>query len=125
MGALYLKPLDDRMEALGVYYIRYMDDRVVLAKTRWQLKKAVRIMNETLNELRLEKHPDKTSMGKIEKGFDFPGCHISVSGVTIAKKSLARFTETIDRLYEGADAVRIGQYVHRWRGYYGETVRAL
>ncbi|NEO95090.1 MAG: hypothetical protein F6K56_34805, partial [Moorea sp. SIO3G5] len=26
MGALYLKPLDDRMAELGCFYVRYMDD---------------------------------------------------------------------------------------------------
>ena len=26
MGALFLKPLDDRMVALGCFYVRYMDD---------------------------------------------------------------------------------------------------
>jgi hypothetical protein len=26
MGALYLKPLDDRMARLGRFYVRYMDD---------------------------------------------------------------------------------------------------
>ena len=34
MGALYLKPLDDLMERLDLPYFRYMDDWVILAKTR-------------------------------------------------------------------------------------------
>jgi len=33
MGALYLQPLDERMERLGVFYARFMDDWVVLALT--------------------------------------------------------------------------------------------
>ncbi len=36
MGALYLKPLDDRMAELGCFYARFMDDWVVLAPTRWK-----------------------------------------------------------------------------------------
>jgi RNA-directed DNA polymerase len=60
MGALFLQTLDERMEQLGLFYLRYMDDIIVLAPSRWKLRKAVRIMNQTLNGLRLEKHPEKT-----------------------------------------------------------------
>ncbi|MDH3210751.1 MAG: reverse transcriptase domain-containing protein [Burkholderiaceae bacterium] len=34
LGALYLKRLDDRMTRSGLFYVRYMDDILVLAKTR-------------------------------------------------------------------------------------------
>ena len=33
------------------------------------------LVNQTLNELRVEKHPDKTFIGRPEKGFDFLGYH--------------------------------------------------
>ncbi len=46
MGALYLKPLDDRLEETGLFYARFMDDWVIIAPTRWKLRKAVRIVNE-------------------------------------------------------------------------------
>ena len=45
MGALYLKPLDDVMAATGLFYVRFMDDWVVIAPTRWKLRKAVREVN--------------------------------------------------------------------------------
>ncbi len=60
MGALYLTALDERMAQTGLFYARFMDDWVILAPTRWKLRKAVQIVNRTLNELRVEKHPDKT-----------------------------------------------------------------
>ena len=34
MAALYLKPLDDALAKLNVFYTRFMDDWVILAKTR-------------------------------------------------------------------------------------------
>jgi hypothetical protein len=34
-----------------------MDDIVVLAPSRWKLRKAVRVVNQTLDGLQLEKHP--------------------------------------------------------------------
>jgi hypothetical protein len=60
MGALFLQILDERMEQLGLFYSRYMDDIVVLAPSRWKLRRAVRVVNQTLNGLGLEKQPEKT-----------------------------------------------------------------
>jgi len=73
VGAFYLLELDRKMAKLDVKYFRYMDDILILAETRWKLKKAIRVLNQTFNELKLEKHPDKTLIGKAEHGFDFLG----------------------------------------------------
>lgn len=57
LGALYLQPLDERLEGL------------VLAPTRWKLRKAIKLVNRSLAGLKLEKHPAKTFIGRIEAGF--------------------------------------------------------
>ena len=119
MGAFYLRELDERMEPLGLYYIRFMDDILVLAPTRWKLKAAVRVLNQTLAELKLEKHPDKTFIGKIEKGFDFLGYHFSPDGLSIAEKTIENFYARATQLYEqkprGGNASRLELYVKRWK----------
>lgn len=46
---------------------------LMLAPTRWHLRRAVKVVNQTLQALGLEKHPDKTFIGKIARGFDFRG----------------------------------------------------
>ena len=75
-------------------------------------KKAVQIVNQTLNELKVEKPPDKTFIGRIAKGFDFLGYSFEPKGLSIAPKTLANFLDRITQLYEqGADVRRIGQYV--------------
>lgn len=115
MGALFLDLLDRRMEATGLCYVRFMDDWVVLAPTRWKLRNAIRVVSQTLAELRVKQHPDKTFIGRIRRGFDFLGYRISPEGLKVAAKTVLNFVAHIDRLYEqGADAVRIGQYVRRW-----------
>lgn len=115
MGALYLKPLDDKMEKLGLFYARFMDDWVVIAPTRWKLREAVRIVNEILNKLRVEKHPDKTFIGKVAKGFDFLGYFLKPRCFYVAKTTIAKFLERIVQLYEqSADLHRIGQYIRNW-----------
>jgi RNA-directed DNA polymerase len=37
------------------FYIYYMDDVIVLAKTRWHLRKAVKIVNRYFNQLKIKK----------------------------------------------------------------------
>ncbi len=53
----------------------------------------VKAVNAVLRLLRLEKHPDKTFIGKIERGFDFLGYHFSGEGLRMAKATIQRFVE--------------------------------
>jgi RNA-directed DNA polymerase len=93
-----------------------MDDWVVLAPTRWKLRQAIKIINQTLNELKVEKHPDKTFIGRIERGFDFLGYRFSPRGLSIAPQTKERFKARMAGLYEqGADETGLEQYTHlRW-----------
>jgi RNA-directed DNA polymerase len=116
MGAMYLKPLDDAMAESGLFYARFMDDWVVLAPTRWKLRKAVALVNRTLTGLNVWQHPDKTYIGRVDRGFDFLGYRFGPNGLTtVAKSCIENRNEHISRLYEhGADLIRIGRYVQRW-----------
>ena len=109
------------MQGLGVKYFRYMDYILILAPTRWKLKKAIRVLNETFSELKLEKCPDKTDMGRVEKGFDFLGYHSGPEGPSLAQKTIDNSVEKALRLYEqGAPhrrMKRLGEYCHRWVGW--------
>ena len=68
-----------------------------------------------LNCLRVEQHPDKPFIGRIAHGFDFLGYHLTPTNIAPARQTLQNFVQRIARLYEqGADAVRIGQYVRNW-----------
>jgi len=55
-----------------------MDDWVILAPTRWKLRAAIKTVNQCLNDLRFEKHPDKAYIGRIAHGFDLLGFYFSV-----------------------------------------------
>ncbi|WP_353769973.1 reverse transcriptase domain-containing protein [Okeania sp. SIO1F9] len=115
MGALYLKPLDDRMAAMGCFYVRYMDDWVVLAPTRWALRRAIKATNQVMAELKVEKHPDKTFIGRVGRGFDFLGYRFAPGGLAVARVTVERFLERVSRLYEqNATASRIEEYARRW-----------
>ena len=108
-----------------------MDDWVILAPTRWSLRRAIVVVNRTLRELRLEQHPGKTSIGRIARGFTFLGYWITAKGVTgVAPSAWEAFQERVVRLYE-QDAPpqevrqRIGQYVRRWKRWVMSGVREV
>lgn len=99
----------------GLFYVRFMDDILVLAPTRWKLRRAVRTLNEVFDTLGLEQHPDKTFIGRIEKGFDFLGYHLNRDGIRAGRKTLANAVSKATRLYEqGASNERIGEYWTRF-----------
>ena len=53
MGAFFLTELDRRLERLGLFYVRYMDDILVLSPSRWRLRKAVKVVNQVFTFLKL------------------------------------------------------------------------
>jgi hypothetical protein len=75
-----------------------MDDVTLLAPTRHKLPQAVRLLNQAFTELGLEKHPDKTFIGRAERGFDFLGYHLAPDRLTLARATVERFLERAHRL---------------------------
>lgn len=73
MGEFYLRKLDERMKKLPFFYIRHINNILLMAQRRWPLRKGIRIVNQELAALKLNKHPDKTYIGRAEKGFNFSG----------------------------------------------------
>jgi hypothetical protein len=61
----------------------------------------VKVVNQCLRALGLEKHPDRTFIGRIERGFDFLGYHFSPAGLGIAKQAVSA-------------ASTLEMYVRRW-----------
>ena len=119
IGAFFLDELDRRMAATGLFTVRFMDDILVLAPTRWKLRRAVAVVNHILGALRLEKHPEKTFIGRIERGFDFLGYHFSRGPLRLARQTLRNHGARLHRLYERQRAAPdwaacLDAYVTRW-----------
>jgi RNA-directed DNA polymerase len=124
LGALYLKALDDHFTDKNLYYVRYMDDILILTKTRWHNRKAVKQLNQILNQLKVDKHPDKTYIGKIENGFNFLGYHFNGKQLTVAAKTVEKHVLHYRQLYEPLRMKKttsdemasvLGLYVKRWQ----------
>ena len=90
MVAVYLKLLDEAMETTGLFDARFMDNWVVLAPPRWQLRNVSRIINQVLKQLEVWQHPYKTFVGRGAKVFDFPGHHLKPNGLRVAEKTRQR-----------------------------------
>ncbi|HFD2064150.1 TPA: reverse transcriptase domain-containing protein [Serratia marcescens] len=102
MGALHLYEMDAHFAAQKhIYYARYMDDVIILAKSRWQLRRHVKRLMQWFRAEGFEAHPDKTQIGRTEKGFDWMGAWLTHEGVTdIAPRAKANHREKVRRLYE-------------------------
>jgi RNA-directed DNA polymerase len=129
IGAFFLSELDQTFQQDGLFYVRYMDDILILAPSRWTLRRAVKTLNQGLANLKLEKHPDKTFIGRVEKGFDFLGYHFSPQGLGLARKTVENFVARATRLYEQEAGKPegfplLGLYVQRWMRWVNGGLRA-
>ncbi len=120
LGGLYLAPLDHAMvrrQRAGKLscYVRYMDDIVLLARTRWQLRRAIAELHACLRPLHLRLHPKKRFIGKLSRGFDFLGYQLHPGRkLRPSHESQRRLRERARRLYEReADINRLRRYVTR------------
>ncbi|MGE4506590.1 MAG: reverse transcriptase domain-containing protein [Desulfovibrionaceae bacterium] len=120
---MYLLELDREMERHDVLYIRFMDDILILSRTRWKMKRAVKAMNTILGRYGLDKHPRKTDMGRVERGFDFLGYRLSPGHIAMADKTLVNLLGRAFRLQERGRTRRetapaasrsLGRYVRGW-----------
>jgi len=89
-GALYLSPVDKYFEKIkGIFYVRYMDDFVILTKTKKQFCRAKKQLKKILNSLKLKYSRKKTKMGILTKGFHFLGVNFKISAPAKAEQKQA------------------------------------
>ncbi|WP_420919335.1 reverse transcriptase domain-containing protein [Vibrio navarrensis] len=123
LAAFHLYSIDeDFAKQPNLYYARYMDDFIILTKSRWHLRRAVRRLNCHFTAFHFEQHPNKTFIGKIDKGFDWMGFCFTHNGCTkIAPRALNNHLLKLRRLYEQIrklptlqQAIRMTSYIIRW-----------
>ncbi len=95
---LYLNELDQFVKHdLGEkYYIRYMDDFLILGNEKRRLHELEGILREFLRrELRLELHKKKVALYPVEKGISFLGYKVFRHYKLIRKSTILRFVKNI------------------------------
>lgn len=84
---LYMDDFDKSMEKEDVFFVRYADDMVILAKAEQDLMSAVSKLKSMLAELDLTINTDKTYVRSISQGFQFLGYDFSDKGKSIPVKA--------------------------------------
>lgn len=95
---IYLNPLDHFLkEKLKVnYYIRYLDDFVILGKSKEYLEKIKEeIAKFITDELELQLHPEKTKIFPLHSGTDFLGFRIFCHHRLLKKSNITQFNRRL------------------------------
>jgi len=97
---IYLNELDHLIkDKLGIkYYIRYMDDFVILSRDKNELFKLKGLIKEFLEtELRLRLHPKKSEYFPIDRGIDFLGYVVFKDWILLRKSTVKRFLNRLKK----------------------------
>lgn len=97
-GNLYLNELDQflKRKLKCRYYLRYVDDFIILGEDREKLIKLSQEINTFLKkELGLELNPTKTKIENIEKGIDFLGYVIRKNYILSRKRVVRKFRKKV------------------------------
>lgn len=124
-GAILLTHMDRYFSSQpGLWYVRYMDDFLLLTEKRWPLRRAIADLNRYMQLDGFERHPDKTQVGRLERGFDWCGVQFTAGQLPrISDRSLIKHRDRCRRLDEQLRArylpnaeviARVSAYQTRW-----------
>lgn len=125
LANIYLHPLDVLMQAAGYEMTRYADDFVILCRTADDAGRALKLVDQWVQEAGLTLHPEKTRIVNMDEpgGFDFLGYHFEAGLRRPRAKSLQKLKDTIrakTRRNNGQSLREIITQVNRTvRGWYG------
>ena len=107
---VYLNELDQfvKHNLKAHYYIRYVDDFVLLHHSATTLKDyKVKIAEFLAKRLALQLHPDKSKIMPAEKGVDFLGVRMFLHHTLLKKKNIGKFRRKYVLLSDGYDKGKI------------------
>ncbi|MGL5385968.1 MAG: reverse transcriptase domain-containing protein [Serratia sp. (in: enterobacteria)] len=82
-------------------YARFMDDFLIFTRTRHQLRRAVKALNQHFALYGFEQHPDKTFISRLSKGTDWMGFQTDEKGCgKPAPRAVNNMLQKLRRLYE-------------------------
>lgn len=129
---IYLNELDQyiKHKLKAKYYIRYVDDFVILHQSRELLQQHCRKIKEFVNQLHLELHPDKCKIIQLSHGVGFLGFKVFYHHKLVRRRNLRkvrnRLKEAIIDYQKGSlDASDVIDVLHGWKAYamHGNTYR--
>jgi len=134
-GAVYLLPLLNALQACkGVECFLFMDDLIVLIKTKRQYRRAKKLLFQILNQLKLKLSPHKSKMGKLSD-FHFLGVQFRVSQNPETKKPLIvqlharscnRALDKVNTMtLDDVHPLKKQSYLSKWAKWWGSIFRHI
>ena len=118
---VYLNELDQfaKHKLKTKYYIRYVDDFVILHNSKLQLKIwRVYISDFLKSKLKLELHPDKSKIVNISKGVDFVGFRIFYYFKLLRKRNIKNMKYKIKKFnQEFINEEEFLEFLYGWNSY--------
>lgn len=101
---VYLNELDQfiKHKLKAKYYVRYVDDFVILHSSKIQIKKWKSEIDNFLREtLKLELHPDKSKIIPLSKGVDFVGFRNFYYFKLLRKRNIRKIRYRVKQFQDG------------------------
>ncbi|MCP4006345.1 MAG: group II intron reverse transcriptase/maturase, partial [bacterium] len=96
LANIVLNKLDWHLHDLGLRFVRYADDFVVLCRSERQVQEALAAVGQLLTgRLGLTLSPEKTVVTRFARGFSFLGFDIRSKTVRMRPKSVERFKDKV------------------------------
>ncbi len=118
---VYLNELDYFVKHVlrAKFYIRYVDDFVILHNSKSQLRGWKGEINGFLKkELRLELHPDKSRIISLSRGIDFVGFRNFYYFKLLRKRNIKKIENKIKLFFDGRISYeKIMEIYQGWSGY--------
>ena len=118
---IYLNELDHfaKHKLKIKYYIRYVDDFIILHDSKKKLEKFQKDIDKFLKiELGLELHPQKSRITSLSKGIDFVGFRNFYHHRLLRKRNIRSMKRKLDLFHEGCiSSNKISETYQGWRAY--------
>lgn len=126
---VFLNELDQfvKQQLRAKYYIRYVDDFVIIHQSKDTLINQKAKIDSFLREkLKLTLHPDKSKIIPIKRGVEFLGLKIFFYHKILRRKNLRRFERKLETLFEEYDRREIDydivyDFLEGWLAYTKNT----
>src|SRR4051794_1618839 len=134
LANIFLHPVDEAMTKAGYELVRYADDCVVMCQTQEEAERAMRRIQELIEERGLTLHPEKTKLvdATAPGGFDFLGYHFEQGRRTPRKKSLRKLKDAVRELTRRANGHSLERIIEMlnvilrgWFAYFKHSVRDI
>ncbi|MEG2717649.1 MAG: reverse transcriptase/maturase family protein [Eubacterium sp.] len=91
----YTLGIDEKRDKQKGYYIRYMDDGLLISKSKkelWKDLEKIKVYIESVLELKLN---NKTHVGRCTNGIDFLGCHVKAQNIKPKRAAIKRMEKRL------------------------------